>query len=180
MANRMAGRRATGRLSALTTHLTASESKQEKKAFDGLTEPAPPQQQPEPGSYVWPSGGLFIDDYSTLPQPTTDMVVAKRDMDLYGYCILANMPPQPQLTRLLDKLLSQADQVQQILPAPLLCTPSLRSLCLVFQFFQFSSQFSHVFSSLVLLSPLSRSGFCRALHSRVRPGQLPNPRINAE
>ena len=33
-----------------------------------------------------PSGGLFVDDYSKLPQPTTDLAQAKRDIDEFGYC----------------------------------------------------------------------------------------------
>lgn len=48
------------------------------------------------------------DDYSSLPQPTDDLSVAKRDIDTYGYCILKDMLSPAQLTRLLDKLVSQA------------------------------------------------------------------------
>lgn len=48
------------------------------------------------------------DDYSSLPRPTTDMTAAKRDMDLYGYCILQDMLPPERLSRLLDKLVAQA------------------------------------------------------------------------
>ena len=36
--------------------------------------------------FEFPSGGLFIDDYSQLPKPTTDLEKAKSDMDIYGYC----------------------------------------------------------------------------------------------
>ena len=65
----------------------------------------------EPGTYVWPTVGCFIDDYSNLPKPTTDMVQAKSDIDIFGYCILApDMLPPVQRQRLLDKLVSQAQQ----------------------------------------------------------------------
>jgi hypothetical protein len=49
------------------------------------------------------------EDYSRLPKPTTDMATAKRDMDLYGYCILQNMLPPERLARLLDRLTAQAE-----------------------------------------------------------------------
>ena len=31
-------------------------------------------------------GYVFVDDYSQLPQPTTDLAQAKRDIDEFGYC----------------------------------------------------------------------------------------------
>ena len=36
--------------------------------------------------FEFPESGLFVDDYSKLPQPTTDVEKAKSDIDLYGYC----------------------------------------------------------------------------------------------
>ena len=36
--------------------------------------------------FEFPASGLFVDDYSKLPQPTTDVEKAKSDIDLYGYC----------------------------------------------------------------------------------------------
>ena len=40
--------------------------------------------------FEFPKSGLFVDDYSKLPQPTTDVEKAKSDIDLYGYCEHSN------------------------------------------------------------------------------------------
>ena len=40
----------------------------------GMTTAFPAEApMPEPGTYSYPAGGLFIDDYSDLPSPTTDL-----------------------------------------------------------------------------------------------------------
>jgi hypothetical protein len=112
MGHRSQRARATGRLGALAQQLAAS-SRAESKPFDGLTDPldAPAAA---PGSYVFPTSGLFIDDYSALPKPTSDMAAAKHDMDVFGYCILKDMLPADQLARLREKLVAQAaeDEVE--------------------------------------------------------------------
>ena len=41
-----------------------------------------------PETFVWPAGGLFVDDYSTLPQPTSDVGRAKSDLEVFGYCYI--------------------------------------------------------------------------------------------
>lgn len=43
------------------------------------------------GSTAPPTGGLFVSDYTDLPTPTSDMALAKEQMDTFGYCILKDM-----------------------------------------------------------------------------------------
>ena len=40
--------------------------------------------------FEFPERGLFVDDYSQLPSLTTNIERAKADLDVYGYCLLAN------------------------------------------------------------------------------------------
>ena len=49
------------------------------------------EQPPAAEEFVMPRGGLFVDDYSLLPLPTTDIERAKSDFDVYGYCIIQDV-----------------------------------------------------------------------------------------
>ena len=55
------------------------------------------------------SGGLFHSDYSKLPKLTNDMEVAKRDIDVYGYCLWANALSPEQVRKLSERVIEQAD-----------------------------------------------------------------------
>lgn len=43
-----------------------------------------------------------------LPKPTTDLATGKADLDRFGYCILAEALPEPQLVALRARLEEQA------------------------------------------------------------------------
>ena len=57
------------------------------------------EQPPAADEFVMPPGGLFVDDYSLLPLPTTDIERAKSDFDVYGYCIIQDVRLSSQACR---------------------------------------------------------------------------------
>ena len=88
------------RLRGLSAGLAPLGCASTERKFDGIRTPAALETDaPEPGTYEWPTSGLFIDDYSQLPKPTTDLEKAKSDMDIYGYCESSTnlSAPTPQL-----------------------------------------------------------------------------------
>ena len=56
-----------------------------------------------------PTGGLFIDDYSTLPQPTLDANVARANMDKFGYCLLQDALSAAEVDRLVARIQQQPE-----------------------------------------------------------------------
>ena len=75
-----------------------------------------------------PSGGLFVDDYSKLPQPTTDLAQAKRDIDEFGYCILKDLLSEAECSALADRILEQANAEEALAAADAEAAESLRKM----------------------------------------------------
>jgi ectoine hydroxylase-related dioxygenase (phytanoyl-CoA dioxygenase family) len=51
----------------------------------------------------------------SLPQPTRDVAQLKRDLDLHGYCLVAEALTRDQIARLLDRIQEQARGEQRLL-----------------------------------------------------------------
>ena len=58
--------------------------------------------------FEFPSGGLFIDDYSQLPTPTRDIEKAKSDLDVYGYCMISEALDAVEIKTIADALMQQS------------------------------------------------------------------------
>ena len=58
--------------------------------------------------FEFPASGLFVDDYSKLPQPTTDVEKAKSDIDLYGYCMF-DQAMAPEKVKAIAEALMDSD-----------------------------------------------------------------------
>lgn len=56
--------------------------------------------------FEFPERGLFIGDYSQLPSLTTDIERAKADLDVYGYCLLANAMSDDKRKVIADALMA--------------------------------------------------------------------------
>jgi ectoine hydroxylase-related dioxygenase (phytanoyl-CoA dioxygenase family) len=66
-----------------------------------------------PAPTTSPRGGLFLEDYSTLPTPTSDLGRARKDMDVYGYCLLQDMLSPDACSALAARILEQANAEDQ-------------------------------------------------------------------
>ena len=64
----------------------------------------------EAGSWVRPTTGLFVDDYSHLPapHPADEQGALFRDIDTYGYCIIANTLSPAETSALAARVAEQA------------------------------------------------------------------------
>lgn len=72
-------------------------------AVGGTQNPATVAAAPEP-----PSSGPFLDDYSSLPAPTTDPERWRSDLDTFGYCMIEDALTHGDAKRLALRVLDQA------------------------------------------------------------------------
>ena len=92
------------------TSMSTSARARLRKLAHHVASPEPTEQPPATTAdeFVMPRGGLFVDDYSLLPLPTTDIERAKSDFDVYGYCIIQDVRLSSQACLLWSKLAAPA------------------------------------------------------------------------
>eukprot|EP01045_Picozoa_sp_COSAG04_P002390 COSAG04_NODE_86_length_27446_cov_79.885046_29_plen_166_part_00 len=98
------------RLRALAGHLRPPRRPSSRPAPAADTSTA--QADADGDSWV-PTSGLFFEDYDILPRLTNDMVVAKSDLDRFGYCLWRDAIDAGHVGRLCRRIVQQAEAEQR-------------------------------------------------------------------
>ena len=79
------------------------------RALAAHLQPAPSAATEAATTTEIPRGGLFFEDYSILPTLTNDMPTAKRDIDVFGYCLWANAIDSQGVVAMAQRIVDQAE-----------------------------------------------------------------------